>query len=90
MNRNTITLPTCNITNITEDLSTEESEIYIHCLQSLCIQFNINMDQDQESFRENELKEEEEDENPPQQDPPAIMENSPKDPHKERIPSYLK
>ena len=74
MNRNAITLPT---SNITKSLSTEESEGYTQFLQSLSIQSNINMDQDQEDFKENKLKEEEEEENPPLQDPPAIMEDLP-------------
>ena len=70
MNRNTITPPT---SNIVKDHSTEEAEGYTQFLQSLDIQYNINMDQDQETFIENKFEEDKEEENPPQQDPPTII-----------------
>ena len=54
MNRTTITPPTCNIT---DGLSTEESEGYTQFLQGLNIQLNINMDQDHEDFDDDEQEE---------------------------------
>ena len=66
MNRNTITTPTCNIT---DNLSTKESEGYTQFLQALNMQFNINVDQDHEDFDDDEQEEE----NLPQKIPPTEM-----------------
>ena len=65
MSRNTVTQSTCNIT---DSLSTEESEGYTQFLQTFSVQFKINMDQDHEDIKEIQ-EEEEEDENPCHQDP---------------------
>ena len=51
MNINTITLTPCNITN---DLSTEESEGYTHFLQTYDIQFNNIMNLHIENFNDSE------------------------------------
>ena len=82
MKRNTITLPTCNITN---NLSTEDSEGYTQFLQSLGIQFDTNMDQDHKDFKGNEQEEEAEEENSPKQNHLSKSKICLRNPHEEMI-----
>ena len=70
-------LATCNITN---NLSTEESEGYTQFLQALIIQLDINMDQDHEDFKDHKQEEEEEEENRPPKKPPVKVEDLPEEP----------
>ena len=68
--------------NITDDLSTEESEGYTQFLQAFNIQLSINMDQEHKDLNNDEQEEE----TPPQEYPCTEVKDLPEEPEPENGP----